>query len=46
METNKNKISASDKFAESVRNVMEEYYRNAISENIKRALTEKKKLST
>lgn len=42
----KNKLSATEKFQEDIKVVMDNYYKQAISENVKRALRNKKKLST
>mgnify|MGYP003563878127 CR=1 FL=1 len=46
MKINKQKLSAVEKFQEGIKVAMENYYRQAISENIKRALRNKRKLST
>jgi len=46
MKNNKNKLSAKEKFQEGIRIAMENYYKQVLSENIKRALRNKKKLST
>lgn len=45
MKNNKNKLSATEKFKENIKVTMENYYKQAISENVKRALN-KKRLST
>lgn len=42
----KNKLSADEKFQEGMKVALEHYYKQAISESIKRALRNKKKLST
>lgn len=42
----KNKLNATEKFQEDIKIAMENYYRQALSENVKRALRNKKKLST
>ena len=46
MKNNKQKLSAVEKFQEGIKLAMENYYRQAISENVKKALRNKKKLST
>jgi DNA invertase Pin-like site-specific DNA recombinase len=46
MKNNKNKLSTTEKFQEDIKMAMENYYRQAISENVKRALRNKRKLST
>ncbi|MEX2409989.1 MAG: hypothetical protein WD607_01230 [Candidatus Paceibacterota bacterium] len=45
MKNNKNKLSAVKKFREDIEVTMENYYKQAISENVKKALRNKKKLS-
>ena len=46
MTNNINKISATEQFQNDIKTAMENYYKKAISENVKRALENKKKLST
>lgn len=46
MKLNNNKLNANEKFTEDIRLIMEKYYKQAISEAVKRGLENKKKLST
>ncbi len=42
----KNNLSANKQFQKNIMILLEQHYRNTISENVKRALRNKKKLST